>query len=78
MNTGSNDKEFVKVIATLCDDNRKVIGTGFTYADPSTISSQESLLFKIIISESDVNSINAIESFKLVPSDQLPNKTHRS
>lgn len=49
---------------------RKVIGTGFTYADPSTISSQESSPFKIIISESDVNSINAIESFKPVPGDQ--------
>ena len=69
-NTGSNDKEFVKVIATLYDDNRRVIGTGFTYTDPSTISSQESSPFKLIISESDVSSINAIESFKLVATDQ--------
>lgn len=70
LNTGSNNKEFVKVIATLYDENRKVIGTGFTYTDPSTISSQESSPFKIIIGDIDVSSIDSIDSFKLVASDK--------
>lgn len=70
LNTDSNDKEFVKVIATLYDENRKVVGTGFTYTDPSTISSQESSPFKIIIGDSDVSSINAIDRFRLVSTDQ--------
>ncbi len=70
LNTDSNDKEYVKVIATLYDDNRNVIGTGFTYTDPSTISSQESSPFKIIIGDIDVSSIDSIDSFKLVASDK--------
>lgn len=70
LNTESVDKEFVKVIATLYNENNNVIGTAFTYTNPSTIPSQESSPFKIIIGESDVSSINEIKSFKIVVSDK--------
>ncbi|MDN5868996.1 MAG: FxLYD domain-containing protein [Candidatus Nitrosocosmicus sp.] len=66
LNTGSNDKEFVRVIATLYDKQNNVIGTQFTYTDPSTIQSEESAPFKLIIGESDVSSINTIDDYKIV------------
>lgn len=68
LNTGSNDKEFVRVIATLYDEANNVIGTQFTYTDPSTIQSDESAPFRLIIGESDVSSLNAIDDYKIIAS----------
>ncbi|MFI5406562.1 MAG: FxLYD domain-containing protein [Nitrososphaerales archaeon] len=48
-NNCEEDKEFVKVIATLYDENKSVIGSEYTYTQPSTIPASESSSFKLLI-----------------------------
>ncbi len=67
-NTGEENKEFVKVIATVYDENDNVIGNEFTYTQPSTILSSESSSFKLLISSDDASNLNDIKSYKVVAS----------
>jgi hypothetical protein len=69
LNSASNTKEFVKVVSTLYDDNSDVIGTDYTYTDPSTIPSSNSAPFKLMIGEGDVRSIESIKKYKIVASN---------
>ena len=70
LNSASNTKEFVKVISTLYDENNNVIGTEYTYTDPSTIPSSSSAPFKLMTGSGDVSSIDSIKSYKIVASDE--------
>ncbi|MDN5846301.1 MAG: FxLYD domain-containing protein [Candidatus Nitrosocosmicus sp.] len=69
-NAASTEKEFVEVIATLYDEDNNVIGTDNTFTKPSTISSQESAPFEFMIGQSDVSSLDAINSYKIVATDE--------
>lgn len=73
LNTASTEKDFVKVIATLYDDKNKVIGTDFTYTNPSTIFPQETSPFSFMIGQSDVSNLGAIKSYKIMASDEYFN-----
>ena len=46
--------EFVKIIATIYNANGQVIGTDFTYADPSDLAPGQRAPFDIIVSEGSV------------------------
>ena len=46
--------KFVKIIATLYNANGQVIGTDFTYADPSDLAPSQRAPFNIIVSEGSV------------------------
>lgn len=70
LNTASEEKEFVKVTATIYDEDNNVIGTDIAFTSPSTIPSQESSPFKLIIGESDVSSLDAINGYKIVVTDE--------
>jgi hypothetical protein len=65
-NTGSEEKEFVEVIATLYDDENNVIGTDNTFTRPSTISPEESAPFEFMIGQSDVSDLDEIKSYKII------------
>ena len=68
LNSGENDKEFVKVSATLYDENNGVIGTDFGYTEPSTITAGESSPFKILVGSDDVSTIDDIRNYKITAS----------
>jgi hypothetical protein len=53
-NNGTQSASFVQISATLYDSNNQVIGTGFTYAKPSTIEPGMKAPFEITISKSSV------------------------
>ena len=46
--------KFVEIIATFYDANGQVIGTDFTYADPSELAPNQRAPFNIIVSEGSV------------------------
>lgn len=69
LNSASTTKEFVKVISTLYGENNNVIGTEYTYTDPSTIPSSETAPFKLMIGPGDVSNIESIKSYKIIASD---------
>jgi hypothetical protein len=69
-NTDSTEKEFVKVTATIYDENNNVIGTDTTFTSPSSIPSQESAPFEFMIGQSDVSDLDDITSYKIIASDQ--------
>ncbi len=66
LNKAVEGKEFVKISATFYDEGNTVIGTAFTYTDPSEIPPGESSPFKFIINTNDVTDLNAIKSYKLM------------
>ena len=68
LNNANDDREFAKVTATLYDGNQDVIGTDYTFTEPSTIPSRESSPFKIAIDSTDVDSLEDISSYKVVAS----------
>jgi hypothetical protein len=68
-NTASEEKEFVKVTATIYDEDNNVIGTDTAFTSPSTVSSQESAPFEFMIGQDDVSDIGAIKSYKLTAND---------
>jgi len=68
LNNADGDKEFVKVTATLYGDENSVIGTDYTFTDPSTITSNEAAPFKLLIGTNDVGDLNDIDSYKITAS----------
>ena len=68
LNDADKDREFAKVTATLYDDENSVIGTDYTFTDPSTIPSGGSAPFKVTIDSSDAGSLNDISSYKVTAS----------
>jgi hypothetical protein len=65
LNTSDETKEYVKLSVTLYDSNNKVIGTDFTFTDPSDIFPQDSAPFSVLITDSDVSSVKDISSYKI-------------
>jgi hypothetical protein len=65
MNQSDETKESVKLSVTLYDSSGKVIGTDYTFADPSDISSEDSAPFSVYITDSDVSDLDSISSYKI-------------
>lgn len=59
--------EFVKIIGTFYDNNRNVVGTSFTYADPSDIYPGQIVPFDLILSDSTIP-VDQIEEYRLIVS----------
>jgi hypothetical protein len=55
VNGGNEATEYVKVIATLYDEAGQVIGTDFTYADPSDLPTGQSAPFEITVNDGDLS-----------------------
>jgi len=68
LNKAQSEKTYVRVTATLYDDTNKVIGTSYTFTDPTTIPPSESAPFKLPIGLSDVSNLESIKSYKLMVS----------
>ena len=54
-NIGSEEVSFVKIIATFYDKDDIVIGTDFTYTDPSDLSVGEKAPYDLSISDTDMD-----------------------
>jgi plastocyanin len=65
LNSGPENRELVKVVITLYNENNNVIGTELSYTTPSDIISKQSAPFEIIISQGDVGNTSEIRSYKL-------------
>ena len=63
--------KFVKIIATFYNANGQVIGTDFTYADPSDLAPGQRAPFDIIVSEGSVP-MYQMSSYGLTVDWQLP------
>ena len=68
LNKAQSEKTYVRVTATLYDDTNKVIGTSYTFTDPTTIQPSESAPFKLSVSLSDVSNLDSIKIYKLMVS----------
>jgi hypothetical protein len=56
--------EFVKIIGTFYDDNGNVVGTSFTYSNPTDIGSGEKAPFDLILSDSTIP-VEQIKEYRL-------------
>jgi len=56
--------EFVKIIGTFYDDNGNVVGTSYTYADPSKMNPGEKAPFDLILSEATIP-VEQIKEYQL-------------
>ena len=56
--------EFVKIIGTFYDDNGNVVGTSYTYSDPTDIGSGEKAPFDLILSDSTIP-VDQIKEYRL-------------
>ncbi|CAN5191796.1 hypothetical protein BH18THE2_BH18THE2_43400 [soil metagenome] len=54
INESYQPMSFVKIIATFYDANNSVIGTDFTYTNPSTLQPGKRAPFDMIISEGSI------------------------
>jgi hypothetical protein len=63
VNGGSEATQYVKVVATFYDETARVIGTDFTYTDPSDLAAGQSAPFEITVTDEDI--ADDIESVKL-------------
>jgi hypothetical protein len=63
VNGGTDDTEFVKVVATFYDETGRVIDTDFTYTDPTDVPAGQSAPFELTVSDEDIS--DDIESVKL-------------
>lgn len=64
-NNGSRDVDFVKVSATLYNAAGTVIGSDFTYTNPSTISAGDTSPFQFRITDFNVRDVGEIDTYKL-------------
>jgi hypothetical protein len=63
VNTGSDNTEFVKVVATFYDEGGTVIETDYTYTDPSDLAAGQLAPFEITLADEDI--AENVESVKL-------------
>src|SRR5919106_4933502 len=68
VNGGTDDTEFVKVVATFYDETGQVINTDFTYTDPSDIPTGQSAPFELTVTDEDMS--DDIQSVKLSAQSQ--------
>lgn len=59
-NNGTRDVDFVKVSATLYNTDGTVIGSDFTYTDPSTIPAGDKAPFQFRITDFNVREVGDI------------------
>jgi len=64
-NNGTRTLDFVKVTATFYDTTNSVLGSDFTYTDPNTVESGQSVPFKLTSGFGDDLPIDEISSIKL-------------
>jgi hypothetical protein len=64
-NNGTREVDFVKVTATLYNGAGTVIGSDFTYTDPSTIESGDTSPFQFRITDFNVRDVSEIETYKI-------------
>jgi hypothetical protein len=71
-NNSSQTAKFVQVSATLYDSNNKVVGTDFTYTNPSEIEPGQKAPFEITIRPDSVTSgdLNIIDHYAVQVSGQ--------
>jgi hypothetical protein len=67
-NNGSRDVDFVKISATLYNSDGTVIGSDFTYMDPSTIPAGDTSPFQFRITDFNVRNVGEINTYKLTVS----------
>jgi hypothetical protein len=63
VNGGSEPTQYVKVVASFYDETGRVIGTDFTYTDPSDLAAGQSAPFEITVTDEGIS--DDIESVKL-------------
>jgi hypothetical protein len=68
VNGGTDDTEFVKVVATFYDETGRVIDTDFTYTDPTDVPAGQSAPFELTVTDEDIS--DDIESVKLSAQSQ--------
>jgi SLAP domain-containing protein len=68
-NNTPNVIQYVKVTGTFYDNNNKVVGTSFTYTDPSDVASGEKAPFDLILSNASIP-IEQIERYTVKVSGQ--------
>ena len=61
--------EYVKVIGTLYDNNNKVVGTSFTFTEPTDLEPGEKAPFDLIIQDASIP-VEQIERYTLKVSEQ--------
>jgi len=64
-NNGSRATDFVKVVATLYNEEGTVIGSDFTYTDPSTVEAGDKAPFQFRITDFDVRDVGEIDTYKI-------------
>jgi hypothetical protein len=68
-NKSPNVAEYVEVIGTLYDNNNKIVGTSFTFTEPSDLAVGEKAPFDLIISDASIP-VEQIERYTLKISRQ--------
>lgn len=63
-NSSPNVAKSVKVIGTLYDSSNKVVGTGFTYTQPSDVLASETAPFEMILLSASIP-LSQIDHYKL-------------
>lgn len=64
-NNGTRGVDFVKVIATLYNADGTVIGSDFTYTDPSTIEAGDTSPFQFRITDFNVRDVGEIDTYRI-------------
>jgi hypothetical protein len=67
-NNGTRDVDFVEVSVTLYDEAGTVIGSDFTYTNPSTIPAGETSPFQFRVTDFNVRDVGEIDTYKLTVS----------
>ena len=68
-NNGATNAQFVQVTGTFYDNNNQVVGTHFTYTNPSDIPAGDKAPFEIILSSASVP-VSEINHYNLIASSQ--------
>jgi hypothetical protein len=68
-NDTPNDVQFVQVTGTFYDTNNQVVGTQFTYTNPSNIAAGQKAPFEIILTSASVP-VSQIKRYSLTASSQ--------
>jgi hypothetical protein len=67
-NTPTN-AQFVKITGTFYDSSNNVVGTGFTYTDPSDIGSGQKAPFELLLMSASIP-ISQIDHYNLQASSE--------
>ncbi|MDW0163809.1 MAG: FxLYD domain-containing protein [Nitrososphaeraceae archaeon] len=67
-NTPAN-AQFVQVIGTFYDNNNQVVGTQFTYTNPSDIGAGQKAPFELILTSASIP-VSQVDRYNLITSSQ--------